>query len=57
MVSPAAVVRTATAPAVTSLDFLYFHVYFGRAVKFDIGPVAFGAGIVAVLGPFVGAMK
>ena len=51
---------SAAAVGATSLDFFDFRVFFGRAVTcaipFDTGPVAFGAGLVAFLGPSVGAM-
>ena len=51
------------AAAATSLDFLGFGflVFFGRVLlsvfPFDTGPVAFGAGLKAFIGPNVGAMK
>ena len=55
MGSPAAVVVVTAAG--TSLDFFYFSVFFGQAVTFDSGPVAFGVGLVAFLGPSVDGMK
>ena len=45
-----------TAAVGISMDF-HFRVFFGRAITFDAGPVAFGADLVALMGPNVGPMK